>query len=735
MIYSAVRALRIASVLACMCIACARSIAEPIPSESSDGAFRLLATFDLAKLSAQSAELPTAYCERTDLVYDLSMTARANWSSATKGDSHALFTLGRNMHGQQPNSVSLMVWEGQKLFARMTSSTMADTAQVITNAEGIHPGTPVSIHVRWNRNTISLDYNGIRVGESTMAGDFLWPHGRPYFVGLEDVNYTPWSGPIDQATLRVYEPKIQAAFANGNSAGYYLGHGPHQLGISLPRGDGKAVTSRLSIDNIDGSTVAKDILPTRTDSYEQDFTLPPLPFGWYLARVTVSRDNANLAMSRSMAISPSKPERDISARSPFGIANEADTRFATYSPDLTEDSMARLEDMGVRWYRFWLPWSSIQTTPDSYEWRALDDIVERASKHGLTLYVCLVGGTESWQSYEFVQRSPYPIMSHSCYMPRDLDQWETYVTALVKRYRGKISNYQVWNEPDARNGFFPFHTQHYVSVVRATYQAIKAVDPSATVGLGGFAGGFGANGIGMLTHTDKDAAWGLGEFWALHPQAYYDVMDCHFYSTDQPEQSWDSKLGVALNLRRAMDANGDGAKPLWNSETSFLTGDPGKIGGWANVPLLSGKDQAARLVQMHIQSLAAGIAHTMWYSVRGDCGVVNSDFSPLPAYAAHAELARLLKGATYDGSLGLGPSGRGYDFKIGERHLSALWTTAGSLPLTVTRKATLIDIWGNESQIDTGTKVEVSTIPQYVASDGDAPVVSSDAQVVKVSLH
>jgi hypothetical protein len=76
------------------------------------------------------------------------------------------------------------------------------------------------------------------------------------------------------------------------------------------------------------------------------------------------------------------------------------------------------------------------------------------------------------------------------------------------------------------------------------------------------------------------------------------------------------------------------------------------------MPLLSGEDQAARLVQLHVQSQSVGIAHAFWYSLRGYAGFINSDFSPLPSYAAHVELTRRLTGMRFLQTVSLGGESR-----------------------------------------------------------------------------
>ncbi|HEY3333426.1 MAG TPA: hypothetical protein VGK19_25570 [Capsulimonadaceae bacterium] len=707
-----------------LCSCMAAPLATEPPKLVAETNLKAVATIDLVNPKRATDTLDAQFCNRADLVYDLSVVTTPNPATFTDKQSRALFTLGRNMHGQLPNSVTVMVWEGGSLFARMTSSTMGDTAQVISANSGLKPGEPNTIHVRWTHDTISLDVNGKHIGDGSMAGEFLWPSTRPFFIGYEDTNSYPWGGALTSGTLTVYAPRIRATFAGGMDSGYFTGNGTHSYPLNFTAGDPKSLATKLSVTDIDGKTVVDALSPSRVDASAQTFTLPALPYGWYVAKAVVSGSESTVDVVRQITITPEPPKRDSADISPFGIANPIQMSPGRYDPIVVDAQFKRMATMGIRWYRFWLDWDSVQQTPESFDWKALDDIVSRASKYGLTLYPCIVGGSKPWQSYATIEKSKYPIMAPNCYMPKDMGQWKTYIRTLGERYKGKITNWQVWNESDARNGFFPYRTEDYVNVLKVTSTELRAADPKNVIGLSGFAGGFGPGGIAQLTHTDKNSCWGLGEFWALNPQQYYDVMDCHFYSVDKPGQSWDPQVAVALGLRKAMAEHGDGAKPLWDSEVSFLTGVPGTVGGWANVPLLSGKDQAARLVQLHVQSLAVGIVHTMWYSIRGDCGVMNTDFSPLPAYAAHVQLARLLGGAKFEKTLKLAPNVRAYRFSGPGGWVTALWTTSGVTQVKLAKpvKGQLVDLMGNSETLRSTASIEVSTVPRYLVTRDAADV-------------
>jgi len=141
-----------------------------------DGNLSTIASIDLAHPERTKDVLDKQYTGRSDVVYDLNMTVTPNWDSKTDKDGHALFVVGRNINGRLPNSLSLVVWGGHTLIARLTSSTM-DTAQVILDNLDLASGHSYPVHVRWSSNTISLDFNGAHAGDNSFGGQFVWPAG------------------------------------------------------------------------------------------------------------------------------------------------------------------------------------------------------------------------------------------------------------------------------------------------------------------------------------------------------------------------------------------------------------------------------------------------------------------------------------------------------------------------------------------------------------------------------
>lgn len=139
---------------------------------------------------------------------------------------------------------------------------------------------------------------------------------------------------------------------------------------------------------------------------------------------------------------------------------------------------------GIKALRWGIPWYQVQPSPDSWDWRWTDEVLEyMVCVKGITPILDLMHyGTPLWLSNSFIN-ARYPQMVAE------------YVTEAVKRYKSLVKYYTPLNEPMVntefcgKNGDWPPYLEGddgYVKVLLAlakgmvlTTQAIKAEQPDA----------------------------------------------------------------------------------------------------------------------------------------------------------------------------------------------------------------------------------------------------------------
>ncbi len=138
--------------------------------------------------------------------------------------------------------------------------------------------------------------------------------------------------------------------------------------------------------------------------------------------------------------------------------------------------LALVKDLGFGWAKQGFAWRDIEDIKKgAFNWYFPDVIVEEAERAGLQLLVR-------------IDRQPFWSQAEgaSLYLngpPKDLADLADFCRILAARYRGRISAYQVWNEPNLSRewGENPPDPAGYVELLRVCYQAIKESDPDAIV--------------------------------------------------------------------------------------------------------------------------------------------------------------------------------------------------------------------------------------------------------------
>ena len=315
----------------------------------------------------------------------------------------------------------------------------------------------------------------------------------------------------------------------------------------------------------------------------------------------------------------------------------------------TSDQFARIARGGVGSVRYPLSWREVQPSgTGTFNWSAYDSLVARATQAGLEVLPMLfqtpdpLGGATT-----------LPIAT-----PAQRDGWHAFLDAAVRRYGPggqfwaehgpgsadpvpdrPIRIWQIWNEEN-----FNFFTakpspRKYARLLRASYPAIKSIDPGSQVIMGGLLGDArrahaAGGGVGAIRFLER--------FYRVRGvRSVFDGVALHPYAK---KASLIRSMGQGL--RRVMSQHRDRRTPLYITEV-----------GWSSDPRsILGQTPAGQAQQL---SRAFGMLAKMrgrwklqrvyWFSLAdagpGLCpfcafdGLFTSDFQPKPAWSAFARQA------------------------------------------------------------------------------------------------
>jgi hypothetical protein len=302
---------------------------------------------------------------------------------------------------------------------------------------------------------------------------------------------------------------------------------------------------------------------------------------------------------------------------------------------LSQEQFNTLKQGGVKEMRVALIWGAIQParggTPN---WGEFDSTVERAAKSGIELLPFVVG-TPTW-AVPSVKVPGAPGALAPARLPvagTAGTAWTTFLKAAVARYGTNgsfwsenptlpakpIKAWQIWNEPNFK--YFVAHPNpaEYGKLVKSSSAAIKSVDPTAQIVLGGlFAKPAGARYLKgkKVIHATSPNYFGsyfLEQMYKKNPgiKSSFQGVALHPYVARYRQLPPEIE-----ELRGVMTRSGDAAKSLWITELGWSSEPPQ---GPSNVFAVGTSGQARELkgafTLMKADAAKFRLRHVYWFSV------------------------------------------------------------------------------------------------------------------------
>ncbi len=415
--------------------------------------------------------------------------------------------------------------------------------------------------------------------------------------------------------------------------------------------------------------------------------------------------------------------------SPFGInLGAAVQRKTTWF-----DDFPLLAKAGIDHVRIDINWDIVENEQGKYDWTVADNYVAAAKKHHLRIFPIMIT-VPHWNTRKSAA-SETSEWNKIYYAPDDTAPWKKFIAAAAARYRGEITEYEIWNEPNhgIGGGFWRGTPEKLCELVRLAYEAIKAADPAAAVI---------APGMAM---TDPNYVRTMGRFGALN---YLDAISYHPYrhnvtpeSPDNTLAAWDLSAGAGTpyferdELLRAMrEFQID--KPLYSTEF-----------GWAirgsNMLTVTPEQQAEYLVRYHAMMIPS-IKRLFWYEFRNrvngeeNMAICHADKTPLPAYVAFNVMVHFLRDAKFTGEE-IANSLYRIGYEKNGHPVGVLWSTAADcgIVLKTREEVAIYDIMGVETRRIPAGEIAALTVggsPCYVTGDFELLPVAS-VQPAMVTLR
>ena len=336
---------------------------------------------------------------------------------------------------------------------------------------------------------------------------------------------------------------------------------------------------------------------------------------------------------------------------PFGINTFLEQEV---EPEKVERSLRMIRDAGFRWIRQEFPWEDIEISGkgdfwdhkwDISAWDKYDRIVNLAQRYDLKV-IARLDNPPAWS------RTGGDAVG-SLAPPDDFNDFGDFVYAVVRRYRGKLLYYQIWNEPNIYPewGESPVSAAEYVDLLEIAYGRAKEADPNCVILSAGLAQTTeeGPKNLSDLVY--------LGQMYEAGGKDYFDTLAANLYGLwtgprDYRISPSRTNFSRPQLLREIMVRNGDAHKPIWATEVGW-NALPLDFPDFPNFGRVTEEQQARYAVQAYERAQREwpwmGVMNYWFFKRATDLEqnqtfyyfrVAEPDFTPLPVYHAMSDSTR-----------------------------------------------------------------------------------------------
>jgi hypothetical protein len=256
---------------------------------------------------------------------------------------------------------------------------------------------------------------------------------------------------------------------------------------------------------------------------------------------------------------------------PWGVEfNALIPHIDKYPEELGKVSTARIDSLlasaaslGIKWVRLSVNWSNIVDTSGNYHWQKIDQIVEGLLANKIEIALCINGGHLKYTQ----SRAPES--------PEEIAMWKEFAGQMVKRYKGKVRHWELWNEPNTVWFWKPRpKAEKYFALMKEFHALVAEIDPNSEI-IGGSLARLD------LVYADSLLRLGIGDYIdAISYHPYNEFPEAILNPLRLPVKTpvWYTEADHSIfKLKEMVDSVNSGIR-LWQAECGYPSQD--NCSGW-----------------------------------------------------------------------------------------------------------------------------------------------------------
>lgn len=311
-----------------------------------------------------------------------------------------------------------------------------------------------------------------------------------------------------------------------------------------------------------------------------------------------------------------------------------------------EKQISQIESTGVKFIRMDVLWHNVEKEKGKYDFKGYEELADTLAKHGIRPLFILCYGNKLYDNGQ----SPYTDEGRAAFV--------RFVQEVVPKFKGKGILWEIWNEPNGGNFWFPHPSyEDYVKLASEVYSTIKKADPNAKVVGPALAG---------LDYDYFENCCKLGLLKSV------DAVSLHAYGCIKPEEATQYYTRIRSIIKKYAPEG---------RSYKIISGE----WGYPAVGDTNVDKQAEYMTRSLLINVMNSLPLSIWYDWHDDgpdpndgehhFGLLYLDFKEKPTYFAMRTLTTELNGYSFAARL---YSESDYDylllFKKGENYRLAAWT-------------------------------------------------------------
>lgn len=259
-----------------------------------------------------------------------------------------------------------------------------------------------------------------------------------------------------------------------------------------------------------------------------------------------------------------RPASTLALRDIVGLSDHPSLGADAASTAERAFEWAALAQLGVHRLRTDFRWAAIEPQRGAFDWTGYDALVAEAAAHGVDLLAIVDYGVP-WATSVAGADEDYP--------PDDPRDFGAFAAAVATRYRGRVSEYEIWNEPNNGLRFWKptlnGDPAKYGALLLEASRDLLAADPQATVAYGGTVYDDLVPGPSFVAQSLADTPGLAGALRTFAMHAYMNYPPSHAPESDTLYET--PLLDKIATMSGVLDATGAAPVPIWVTEIGWPT--------------------------------------------------------------------------------------------------------------------------------------------------------------------